>query len=209
MVIDKDRIMSKVSNRLWLNQDWDIILASQSPRRRDLLRGLGLVFRQIAPIDVDESYPYGMKPDNVASYLSRKKAEAYLPYIGRESLLITADTTVILEQEILGKPKDILEAKYMLGRLQGQSHYVVTAISLCTLEKIHTVHDKVKVTFLPLDQMEIDYYLDQYKPLDKAGAYGIQEWIGYRAIESIEGSFYTVMGLPTHLLVEELKRFVL
>lgn len=190
-------------------EGWDIILASQSPRRQELLSGLGLRFRQMTLPNVDESYPASMPAQEVARYLSRKKAEAYRDIIEEHSLLITADTIVVLGEEILGKPRDEAEAIAMLRKLQGQSHQVITGVTLCTKQRIHSLQDIATVHFAELSDEDIRYYVEQYQPLDKAGAYGIQEWIGYRGIRSIEGSFYTVMGLPTHALSEALLGFCL
>lgn len=194
--------------KIWQGlEPWDIILGSQSPRRVELLKGLGLKFRWQAMPDIDESYPPSLSTTEVAPYISQKKAEAYRPMMQADSLLITADTAVLLSEEVLGKPQSEEEAVAMLQALQGQTHSVITGLTLSTLEHTWTAKDETKVHFSPLSEEEIRYYVSEYRPLDKAGAYGIQEWIGYRAIRGIEGSFYTVMGLPTQLLVEGLKNF--
>lgn len=190
-----------------LTARYRLLLGSQSPRRQELLRGLDLPFEQVRLLDVDESYPAGMKPEEIPSFLSRKKAEAYRPQLAEDHLLITADTLVFLGDEILGKPQDEAEAREMLSRLSGQTHQVTTGVTLSTLEHAETFQDTAQVSFLPLTAEEIAYYVSHYRPLDKAGAYGIQEWIGYRAIREIRGSFYTVMGLPVHQLSQYLIQF--
>lgn len=190
-----------------LTQRYRLLLGSQSPRRQELLRGLDLPFELVRLLDVDESYPSGLSPEEIPAFLSRKKAEAYRSQLGAKDLLITADTLVFLGEEVLGKPADEAEAEAMLARLSGQTHHVTTGVTLSTLEHMETFSDTASVTFLPLSPEEIHYYVSHYKPLDKAGAYGIQEWIGYRAISELRGSFYTVMGLPVHRLSEHLIQF--
>ncbi len=187
--------------------DWDIILGSQSPRRVELLQGLGINFRWQAMPDINERYPQNLRIEEIAAYISQQKAQAYLTSMTANTLLITADTIVVLDNEVLGKPQSEEEAITMLSKLQGRKHRVITGLTLTTQEKTWTSSDIAIVDFTPLGTEEIHYYVHNYKPLDKAGAYGIQEWIGYRAIRGIEGSFYTVMGLPTHLLVEGLRQF--
>ena len=184
--------------------DYQIILGSQSPRRVELLRGLDLPFEQIRLEGVDESYPTDLPLEEIPLYIARVKAEAYRPLLGERTLLITADTLVLIGDKVLGKPRDAAEAKAMLRELSGQKHTVTTGVVLMTAERSVAFSDTATVEFLPLTDEEIDYYVTRYQPLDKAGAYGIQEWIGYRAIRRIEGSFYTVMGLPVHLVGEQL-----
>lgn len=190
-----------------LTSRYRLLLGSQSPRRQELLRGLDLPFSLVRLQEVDESYPATMRPEEIPSFLSRKKAEAYRPQLSAGDLLITADTLVFLGDEILGKPADEADAEAMLSRLSGQTHHVTTGVTLSTLDYMETFADTAEVSFLPLTQEEIHYYVSHYRPLDKAGAYGIQEWIGYRAIREIRGSFYTVMGLPVHLLSQHLIHF--
>lgn len=190
-----------------LTSRYRLLLGSQSPRRQELLRGLDLPFSLVRLLEVDESYPATMRPEEIPSFLSRKKAEAYRPQLSAGDLLITADTLVFLGDEILGKPADEADAEAMLSRLSGQTHHVTTGVTLSTLDHMETFADTAEVSFLPLTQEEIRYYVSHYRPLDKAGAYGIQEWIGYRAIREIRGSFYTVMGLPVHLLSQHLIHF--
>ena len=182
-----------------------IILGSQSPRRVELLRGLDLPFEQVLLEGVDESYPATLRPEEIPLYIAQHKAESYRPLLDDQTLLITADTLVFVEDEVLGKPRTPDEAASMLQRLSGRRHYVTTGVSIRTSQHDLSFADTAAVDFLPLTSREIEYYVQHYSPLDKAGAYGIQEWIGYTAISSIEGSFYTVMGLPVHLVSKYLK----
>ncbi|MCM1005845.1 MAG: Maf family nucleotide pyrophosphatase [Prevotella sp.] len=184
-----------------------IILASKSPRRQELLKMLDLPFEIAETIEVDEKYPDDISLESVPEYLSRLKAQAYLPGLGKDEMLITADTVVINNGTILGKPADAAQAKEMLRQMAGHAHTVVTGVSLTTANKQDSFSVKTEVVFAPLDDTQIDYYVDNYSPLDKAGAYGIQEWIGAVAVESIHGSFYNVMGLPVHQLYLRLKDF--
>lgn len=184
-----------------------IILGSQSPRRVELLRGLDLPFEQVLLEGVDESYPATLRPEEIPLYIAQHKAESYRPLLDDQTLLITADTLVFIEDQVLGKPKSEEEARAMLRQLSGRSHSVTTGVTLTTTERMECFSDTATVEFLPLADEEIDYYVRHYHPLDKAGAYGIQEWIGYRAIRRIEGSFYTVMGLPVHLVGQYLRAF--
>lgn len=177
--------------------DQKIILASKSPRRAELLKGLGVDF-EIRTKETDESFPDEMPVHEVAGYLSHKKALDFLQDMRDDEWLLTADTVVISEGRILGKPKDLGEAKQMLQQLSGKMHEVVTGITLQSKGQSITVQDTAKVFFKDLSGREIEYYVENFRPLDKAGSYGIQEWIGYIAIAKIEGSFYTVMGLPVH-----------
>lgn len=179
----------------------NIILGSQSPRRRELLRGLDIPHTEVC-IDADESYPAGLLGGDIPMYISRAKAEAYLRMhiLEDDDLLITSDTIVWLDGEVLGKPRDEQDARHMLRALSGRTHQVYTAVTFAQSGTLTTEVDCTDVTFEPLTETDIDYYVTTYKPLDKAGAYGIQEWIGYIAASRINGSFYTVMGLPTHLV---------
>lgn len=186
---------------------YNIILCSNSPRRKELLAGLDLKFTTKVINDIDESYPADLPADCVPEYLSRKKAEAYKAVISGNDLAITADTVVILGSRVLGKPCDEAEAKAMLHLLSGRKHHVVTGVSLTTVARQRHFSVSTEVTFKSLTDEEIDYYVSRYKPLDKAGAYGIQEWIGYVGISSINGSYYNVMGLPVQRIYEELHRF--
>ena len=186
---------------------YDIILASASPRRKQLLEELGIKFT-IQTREVDEDYPAGYPVEKVAQYLSEKKAAAFHESeINENTLLITADTIVALGTTILGKPSNYQDAVTMLKSLSGKKHQVITGVTIRTINKMHSFSVSTEVYFKHLTDVEINYYVDNYKPMDKAGAYGIQEWIGHAAIERIEGSYFNVMGLPTHRLYEELKRF--
>lgn len=186
---------------------YNIILASKSPRRQELLRGMGVKFT-ILTKETPENFPAEMPLDKVPQFLSQQKSKAFdeneLP---ENYLIITSDTVVIAENEILGKPKDRDDALRMLALLSGKTHHVVTGVTVRTVKKIKTFGVKSKVTFAALDADEMAYYVDNYRPYDKAGAYGIQEWIGYIGISGLNGSFYNVMGMPTQRLYQVLKEF--
>ena len=186
---------------------YNIVLASKSPRRQELMKGIGLEFSVITK-DVDESYPSNMSVYDVAPFLSLKKAKAFnddeLP---ENYMVITADTVVIVDDMILGKPKDETDARGMLGRISGKKHSVITGVTVRTSDKVKTFSVVSKVSFETLDQEEIDYYVNNFRPYDKAGAYGIQEWIGYIGVNHVEGSYFNVMGLPTQKLYKMLKTF--
>ena len=183
-----------------------VVLASKSPRRQELLKGMGVRFVTITK-ETPEDFPE-MPLEKVPEYLSRQKSLAFSDdELPKDYLLITADTVVIAENEILGKPVDRDDALRMMYLLSGKSHHVVTGVTVRSKERMETFSATSKVTFAPLDQEEMEYYVDQYKPFDKAGAYGIQEWIGYVGISGLEGSFYNVMGLPTRKLYQSLKSY--
>lgn len=184
-----------------------VVLASGSPRRKELLGLLDLSFTVDTSHSVDEKVPQGMPARDVPGYLSRLKADAFPLSEADGRLVITADTVVILDGEVLGKPRDEEDAKAMLRRLSGRVQTVVTGVTVRTSERCESFCAESKVEFAELADAEIDYYVDRYKPLDKAGAYGIQEWIGAAAIRGISGSFYNVMGLPVHRLYDVLKSF--
>ena len=184
-----------------------IILASNSPRRRELLGGLDLDFEVKVLPDIDESYPDNLPAAEVAGYISREKAAPYRTLIGEDDLVITADTVVIVGDEVLGKPKDAEDARRMLQLISGRTHQVITGVCLLTADKEHAFSVTTDVTFKQLSDDEITYYIEYYKPFDKAGAYGIQEWIGYVGVTSINGSYFNVMGLPVQRLWEEIKKF--
>ena len=186
---------------------YKIVLGSNSPRRRELLAGPDIEFEVRTVPGIDESYPETLRPDEVPLYIARKKAEAYISSMPADELLITADTVVWASGEILGKPKDREDAVAMLRKLSGRTHEVITGVCITTKEKTVSFSASSSVCFAALDEDEIAYYVDKYRPFDKAGSYGIQEWIGYVAVESINGSFYNVMGLPVRLLYQELKSF--
>lgn len=186
---------------------YNVVLASKSPRRQELLKGLGVDFTVMTK-DVDESYPSKLPPIDVAPYLSWKKAKAFEDQeLPDDFMVITADTVVIAGDEILGKPKDRDDALRMLSLLSGKTHRVVTGVTIHTKETSKTFSVVSKVIFDLLDCQEIEYYVDNYRPFDKAGAYGIQEWIGYIGVSGVEGSYFNVMGLPTHKLYKVLKKF--
>lgn len=183
-----------------------VVLASKSPRRQELLKGMGVKFVTLTK-ETREDYPE-MPFDKVPEYLSRQKSLAFADEeLPEDYLLITADTVVIAGNEILGKPKDRVDALRMMHVLSGKSHHVVTGVTVRSKDKMETFSANSEVVFAPLDEEEMAYYVDQYKPYDKAGAYGIQEWIGYVGISGLQGSFYNVMGLPTRMLYQTLKNF--
>lgn len=175
-----------------------ILLASQSPRRKELLSSLGFDF-EVVKIDCEEILPENIKIENSAAYLSELKADAFRK-LEQDEVLITADTVVAIDNQILGKPKDAGDAKKMLQKLSGKTHHVFTGISIKTLNKTITETDVADVEFDKISDEEIDFYVNTYKPFDKAGSYGIQEWLGMAKIKKMNGSFYTIMGLPTHLV---------
>jgi septum formation protein len=185
-----------------------LILASQSPRRRQLLADAGIEFVLAPRFECEESFPDTMPAAEVAEYLSSLKSEAYPEPLGANDILLTADTVVIACNRILGKPADRAEAIEMITMLSGRDHEVVTGVTLRSSECVKSFSVVAKVQFRALLQEEIEYYVDTYRPYDKAGSYGIQEWIGYVGIEGIEGSFYNVMGLPVQRLYCELNDFI-
>ena len=188
-------------------QNYHIILGSNSPRRRELLAGLDLDFEVKVIPGLEEHYPPTLQPEEIPVFLARQKAEAYIPTLSDKTLLITADTIVCNQNKVIGKPKDREDAIQMLQSLSGHEHHVVTGVCLTTTEKQKAFSVVSTVKFAALTDEEISYYVDKYRPFDKAGAYGIQEWIGYIGVESINGSFYNVMGLPVQRLYQELKKF--
>ena len=189
-------------------KEWRLVLASQSPRRRQLLQDAGIEFSLAERFECEESYPETLPASEVAEYLSRLKSEAYPEVLGEGEILLTADTVVVAKQQVLGKPADRSEAIEMIELLSGSEHEVVTGVTLRSKERVVSFSVLSKVRFRVLSREEIEYYVDTYSPMDKAGAYGIQEWIGYVGIESIEGSFYNVMGLPVQRLYCELEKFI-
>ena len=196
-----------MTNPLRNLNNYKIYLASGSPRRKELLSRLNITFEVPLTVNVDETYPIDMSAENVASYLSRLKAEAYRPIIEKDTLIITADTVVINDGELLGKPATEQDAVSMLQALSGRSHKVITGVTISTADKQSTFSVETEVEFAQIEQYEIEWYVKTYLPLDKAGAYGIQEWIGCIGVKNINGSFYNVMGLPLHRLYCELKKF--
>lgn len=186
---------------------YEILLASNSPRRRELLAGLGIDYQVTALPEVDESYPATLSGEEIPLYISQEKAAAYRNLMKENTLLITADTIVWLDGKVYGKPHDTDDAKAMLRALSGKTHTVITGVTLTTLQKQRSFAVSTEVTFASLDDDEIEYYVDTYRPLDKAGAYGVQEWIGYIGVTGLHGSYYNVMGLPIQRLYTELKQF--
>ena len=186
--------------------NYNIILASQSPRRQELLRGLNIPF-EVQEIDVEESYPSQLVGVDIPMYLAEKKANAFTDKMDDKTLLITADTIVWHEGCLFGKPTDKEDATRMLKALSGKTHQVITGVCISTLLKRRTFHVISEVRFTRLTPEEIEYYIQNFEPYDKAGAYGIQEWIGYIGVEYIEGSYFNVMGLPVQRLYSELKRW--
>ena len=184
---------------------YDIVLASNSPRRRELLAGLGINFRVETIKGLDESYDPAMPLGEVAAYLSQLKASAYT--LTANELIITADTIVLCDGEVMGKPADRDDAYRMLHKLAGATHEVITGVTVATLDKKETFSNVTEVKFAPLTDEEIYHYIDEYRPYDKAGGYGIQEWIGYMGITGINGCYYNVMGLPVNHLYTILKTF--
>lgn len=187
--------------------NYDIILASNSPRRRQLLKGLDIDFEVRVLPDIPEDYPPELAPMDIPLYVSAEKAAAYRNMLSDHQLLITADTMVIADNKALGKPHSDEEAHAMLRTLSGRTHNVVTGVSLTTKRHQKKFAVNTEVTFKQLTDEEIDYYVNKYHPYDKAGAYGIQEWIGYIGVTAIRGSYFNVMGLPVQRIWEELQNF--
>jgi septum formation protein len=192
----------------------EIILGSQSPRRRELMAGLDLPFTAIS-IDADEHYPAELQGGDIPYYISRAKARAYVSQLKEDQLLITADTIVWLDGKMLGKPHDEADAIDMLRRLSGKTHQVFTGVSFAKIGttgsrdlEITTIVDRTDVTFKDLTDEEINYYVQKYRPFDKAGAYGVQEWIGYIACTEMKGSYFNVMGFPVHQVYKVLKQML-
>lgn len=186
---------------------YQLILASQSPRREMLMKELGLRF-DIIPLSIDESYPKELLLEQVPEYLAKKKAAPFLKNIQDKQIVITSDTVVILYNELLGKPKNSKEAKKLLQKLSGQTHEVISGVCITTKQGQKSVSVSSKVSFKQLSEEEINYYVDKFNPLDKAGAYGVQEWIGYVGIERIDGSYTNIVGLPTATVYDLLQEVV-
>ena len=183
-----------------------LILGSKSPRRNELMAGLGLPFI-VKTQEVEENFPSSMPPFGVASYIAQKKANSLSQHLEEKDLLITADTVVIIKDQILNKPSTREEAMEMLQKLSGNIHQVVTGVCMVDINKTVNFEDLTEVHFKEMDEKELREYVEIFKPYDKAGAYGVQEWIGYVAVYKIVGSFYNVMGLPVHRIYEELKKW--
>jgi septum formation protein len=182
------------------------ILGSQSPRRKELLAGIGIEF-EVRLKDTEELYPDSLPASEVPEFLAKLKAAALLPALADNEAVICADTVVILEGEILGKPVDFDDAKKMLSRLSGKKHTVITGVFIGSETKNTSFSERTDVEFEHLTEEEINFYINQYKPFDKAGSYGVQEWIGYVAVKRMEGTYTNVMGLPTNRLYQEIQRF--
>ena len=185
---------------------YKVILASNSPRRKELLSGLGIEYIVKTMPDIDESFPATLIGEDIPAYIASEKANAYKAIMATDELVITADTIVWINNEVLGKPIDKEDAKEMLRKLSGHSHQVITGVCLTTTEWQKSFTATTDVTFAKLTEEEIDYYVEKYAPLDKAGAYGVQEWIGFIGVESISGSYIKVKGLPIQKLYGELKK---
>ena len=183
---------------------YKVILASNSPRRKDLLAGLGVDYEVRTLPDVDETYPDTLKGADIPLFIAKEKANAYLNMMKPGELMITADTIVWLDEKVLGKPKDREDAMCMLRTMSGCTHEVFTGVCLTTTEWQRSFTAQTEVRFAELSEEEITYYVDTYKPMDKAGAYGVQEWIGFIGVENISGSYYNIMGLPVQRLYKEL-----
>lgn len=188
-------------------KSYKVILASNSPRRRELLAGLGISFDVRVIPDIDESYPVHLAPEEIPLFISRKKADAYKLTLASDELLITADTIVWIDGCVLGKPRDASDAKDMLNRLSGRTHKVITGVTLMTRSVTRSFSAVSDVTFDTLSDEDIAYYIDTFQPFDKAGSYGVQEWIGYIGVQAIQGSYFNIMGLPVQRLYKELAAF--
>ena len=189
-------------------KEFRVILASASPRRRELLKATGIEYQMAQKFECEESFPKSIAAEEVAPYLSALKSHAYPNTLEYNDILITADTVVVLNGKVLGKPTNEAEAYAMLSELSGSEHTVITGVTLRSADREHTFASSSTVRFAELSEEQIAYYIEQYRPMDKAGAYGIQEWIGYIGINGLEGSFYNVMGLPTQRLYSALKELV-
>ena len=187
--------------------DYKIILASNSPRREELLRGIDIDFDVKVLPEIDESYPDNLPLEEIAEFVAIKKSQPYMTSLCEDELLITADTVVLLDGKIYGKPNNHEEAKEMLANLSGNTHRVVSGVCLTTTKKQTSFSVSSDVEFAELTNEEIEYYVKRYLPFDKAGAYGIQEWIGYIGVKHINGSYFNIMGLPIQRLYSELKKF--
>lgn len=188
-------------------EKYHIILASNSPRRRELLGGLGISFEVKVLPDIEENYPEGLSVAQIAEYIAKEKADAYRKMMAPNDLIITADTIVVADDEVMGKPVDAVDAQRMLRKLSGKAHQVITGVCLMTTERQCVFSVTTDVTFKQLTDEEIDYYIKTYRPFDKAGAYGIQEWIGYVGVTGLNGSYFNVMGLPVQRIYQELAAF--
>lgn len=185
-------------------EKYKVILASGSPRRRELMAGLGVNYEVRILLDVDESYPDTLQREEIPLYIAKEKADAYIPMVQPDELIITADTIVWLDGKVLGKPRDREDALQMLRTMSGRTHEVFTGVCITTTDWQRSFTAQTEVRFATLSEDEIIYYVDNFKPMDKAGAYGVQEWIGFIGVENISGSYYNIMGLPVQKLYREL-----
>ena len=185
-------------------EKYKVILASGSPRRRELMAGLGVNYEGRILPDVDESYPDTLQGEEIPLYIAKEKADAYIPMMQPDELIITADTIVWLDGKVLGKPRDREDALQMLRTMSGRTHEVFTGVCITTTDWQRSFTAQTEVRFATLSEDEIIYYVDNFKPMDKAGAYGVQEWIGFIGVENISGSYYNIMGLPVQKLYREL-----
>lgn len=185
-------------------EKYKVILASGSPRRRELMAGLGVNYEVRILPDVDESYPDTLQGEEIPLYIAKEKADAYIPMMQPDELIITADTIVWLDGKVLGKPRDREDALQMLRTISGRTHEVFTGVCITTTDWQRSFTAQTEVRFATLSEDEIIYYVDNFKPMDKAGAYGVQEWIGFIGVENISGSYYNIMGLPVQKLYREL-----
>lgn len=185
-------------------EKYKVILASGSPRRRELMAGLGVNYEVRILPDVDESYPDALQGEEIPLYIAKEKADAYIPMMQPDELIITADTIVWLDGKVLGKPRDREDALQMLRTMSGRTHEVFTGVCITTTDWQRSFTAQTEVRFATLSEDEIIYYVDNFKPMDKAGAYGVQEWIGFIGVENISGSYYNIMGLPVQKLYREL-----
>ena len=185
-------------------EKYKVILASGSPRRRELMAGLGVNYEVRILPDVDESYPDTLQGEEIPLYIAKEKADAYIPMMQPDELIITADTIVWLDGEVLGKPRDREDALQMLRTMSGRTHEVFTGVCITTTDWQRSFTAQTEVRFATLSEDEIIYYVDNFKPMDKAGAYGVQEWIGFIGVENISGSYYNIVGLPVQKLYREL-----
>lgn len=186
---------------------YEIVLASNSPRRKELLQRMGVNFKVRTLFGIDESYPDSLRGEDIVCYISRNKAKAYQSSMAPNELLITADTIVYVDGEVMGKPKNAEQAKEMLHKLSGKTHQVITGVTIVTAKRTEHFGVTSQVKFTNITDEEINFYVDNYLPFDKAGAYGIQEWIGIVAVEEIKGSYFNVVGLPVQRLYQKLKTF--
>lgn len=186
---------------------YEIVLASNSPRRKELLQRMGVNFKVRTLFGIDESYPDSLRGEDIVCYISRNKAKAYQSSMAPNELLITADTIVYVDGEVMGKPKNAEQAKEMLHKLSGKTHQVITGVTIVTAKRTENFGVTSQVKFTNITDEDINFYVDNYLPFDKAGAYGIQEWIGIVAVEEIKGSYFNVVGLPVQRLYQKLKTF--